>query len=361
MSKTNMLISSLDNKFFEEIIDSLKEDYNVEIDLFHENNDKTRHEMLERADIVICEWCEANALWFSKHKKHQKLFIRLHKYELWTSFFYNILWNNVDNLIFIAPEMKRLANKHHIQRKFLREQNFDWEFYLNNNDVLFSDLPMTYYNKEWAFDHWNKIGCKMDWNIPNINLTDESIDYESVCDEFKHFNGGTLIFNYVKSNMFKELPKCEDNKFNIGIMGILPKIKRLDIAIDIIEMMIKKDKRYKLYILGKWYTDWNGTKNNQTEIAYFKSIEQRIKLNKLSEHVIFEEFTDSPDIWLQKIGYLLSVSDVEGSHQAVAEAMATGTIPFIYGKALTTYKLDNVYPKKYSFYEDTVDNLCDKI
>ena len=77
-----ILISSLDNKFFEEIVELLKEDYTIEIDLFHEINDEIRHEMLERADIIICEWCEVNALWYSKHKKkHQKLFIRLHKYE----------------------------------------------------------------------------------------------------------------------------------------------------------------------------------------------------------------------------------------------------------------------------------------
>ena len=41
--------------------------------------------------------------------------------------------------------------------------------------------------------------------------------------------------------------------------------------------------------------------------------------------------------------------------------MACGTIPFIYGKALHTYKLDEIYPQKFCFYEDTVDNLCDKM
>ena len=64
---------------------------------------------------------------------------------------------------------------------------------------------------------------------------------------------------------------------------------------------------------------------------------------------------------VSKIGFILSVSDIEGCHQSVAEAMATGTIPLIYGKALKEYKLDEVYPKKYCFYEDNIDKLCDKI
>ena len=79
------------------------------------------------------------------------------------------------------------------------------------------------------------------------------------------------------------------------------------------------------------------------------------------QNIVFEKFTDKPELWMQKIRYLLSVSDIEGSHQAVAEAMANGTIPFIYGKALKFYKLDKIYPKDYCFYEDEINNLCNKI
>ena len=57
----------------------------------------------------------------------------------------------------------------------------------------------------------------------------------------------------------------------------------------------------------------------------------------------------------------MSVSDIEGSHHSVAEAMATGTIPFIYGKALKEYKLDKIYPIEYCFYDNNIKNLCSKI
>jgi glycosyltransferase involved in cell wall biosynthesis len=256
--------------------------------------------------------------------------------------------------------MKRVANKHLLQRKYINKDNFEWEFYLKNNNDLFEELDKNNYNKDWAWNHWINNGNKMNWRRPVIKLTD-NIDYTEICDEFKHFNGGELIWNYVKTDMFTDLPKLEGSEFNIGIIGILPKIKRPDIALDIIENLIKKDSRYKLVILGKRYTDWIGTSKHKKEIEYYKKLEERINSSELKNHIVFDKFTPEVDKWFQKIGFILSVSDIEGSHQSVAEAMATGTIPLIYGKALTDYKLDEVYPKKYCFYEDTVDKLCDKI
>ena len=329
--------------------------------MFHENKEGKREELLNWTDIIFCEWCEVNALWYSQNKKsHQKLFIRLHKYELVTSFFYDINWKNVNNLIFIAPEIKRLSNKHILQKKYVNKDNFNWEFYLNNNNDLFEELDKKNYNKNWAWNHWINYGNKMNWRRPVIKLND-NIDYNVICDEFKHFNGGELIWNYVKSDMFTDLPKLEGSEFNIGIVGILPKIKRPDIAVDIIENLIKKDKRYKLFILGKHFTEWQGTSNNKNEIDYYKKLEERINKKEIKNHIVVDKFTPEVHKWFQKIGFILSVSDIEGCHQSVAEAMATGTIPLIYGKALKEYKLDEVYPKKYCFYEDTVDKLCDKI
>ena len=72
----NLLISSLDNKFIIEIIEKLKQDYKVMIDIFGTNN-KNRKELLKWADIILCEWCGMNAIWYSRNKKsNQKLIIR---------------------------------------------------------------------------------------------------------------------------------------------------------------------------------------------------------------------------------------------------------------------------------------------
>jgi hypothetical protein len=58
-------------------------------------------------------------------------------------------------------------------------------------------------------------------------------------------------------------------------------------------------------------------------------------------------------MWFEKIGFLLSTSDHEGSHQSVAEAMVSGSIPII-----RNWKgAELLYPKNYVFLdpEEAVD------
>lgn len=360
--KKNLLFISLDNKFIEELIFLYNEDFNIRINIFNKKKIKKNIELLEWADIIFCEWCEINAVWYSKNKKsHQKLFIRLHRYELFTSFFFEINWKNVDNIIFISPKIKELANKFMIQKKIININNFDWEFYLNNNSDLFKNLNSNNYNKNFAIEHWLNIGSKIKWCKPIIEAN-ETIDYSIICNEFTKFNGGKVIYNYVKSNMFNNIPKKEGYEFNLGIMGILPKIKRPDIALDILEYLIKINNKFKLYILSKNYKEWSTTANNELECNYYNIFFNRINDSDiLKNNVVFDNYTNNPELWFSKIGYILSVSDIEGSHQSIAEGMATGCIPFIYGNALNNYKLDEIYPKKYCFYDNTIENLCDSI
>lgn len=358
MKKKNLLISSLNNNFLVEIIELLKNDFNVKIEMFYETTENERIELLKWANIIFCEWCDKNAIWYSKKKcNDQKLIIRLHRYELFTTYIYNIKWDNVNNLIFIAPEIKNITNKIMLQRKYINECNFDWEFYLTNNVNLFENLDKNKYNKKWAWNHWINIGSKTNYRQPEIKLN-ENINYDQICEELNKFNGGIVIYNYTKSLMF-DVVKQENYKFNIGIMGIIPKLKRLDIAIDIIEKLIKTDNRYKLYVLSKNYKNCSITNKNEIECMYYEKIYKKIEESEILKYnVIMDEYTENPEIWFKKIGYLLSVSDVEGSHQAVAEAMASKTIPIIYGNALKKFKLDKIYPNEYCFYEDNIDNLC---
>jgi len=300
-----ILFSLTENKFINEIIDYYNEKYIVLIDNFMTSTEEQRHILLNNVDIIFCEWCDVNAVFYSVNKKpHQKLFIRLHRYEIEQDKIYKIEWKNVNQLIFISQKIKTLFNK-----KLLNNSN---------------------YNKFVDID-------------PRI----------------KHFNGGIVIHNYVKSNMFTNKQKNTNNEFNIGIMGILSKLKRPDIAIDIIEHLIKINSKFKLHILSKNYKEIPWLANNINESKYYEKLFKRINDSNLKSHVIFSEFTDNPEKWFDNIGYILSVSDIEGSHQAVAEGMATGTIPFIYGGALVNYELDKIYPKKYCYYDFNI--LCEKI
>jgi hypothetical protein len=291
-------------------------------------------------------------VWYSKNKKpHQKLFIRLHRYELYTTHFFNLVWENVTQIIFIAPEIRNIASERIRQYKYIAEDNFDWRYYINNN-VTFT-TPVKDLESSWR--DWRAKISK--GKVDNFRLSKLKKERH---DAFQRLNNGSLVLNYVKSQMFQSGDKS-DHEFNVGIIGFLPKLKRLDIALDIVECLIKKDKRFKLYILGKKHHEVEWIASDKEECAYFEAIYERINGSELKRHVYFEDFTPNPEIWLQKIGYILSVSDIEGSHQAVAESMATGTVPFIYGNALKQYRLDKIYPTKYCYYEDNIERLCSKI
>ena len=63
----------------------------------------------------------------------------------------------------------------------------------------------------------------------------------------------------------------------------------------------------------------------------------------LAGTVDFDGWGDDVERWFSNIGFILSVSDFEGSHQAIAEGVASGSIPII----LKWEGADEVYPKEW--------------
>ncbi|MFH7587457.1 glycosyltransferase [Oceanimonas smirnovii] len=154
-----------------------------------------------------------------------------------------------------------------------------------------------------------------------------------------------MIFNMVDTELLDK-PKLPGSEFHLGMIGDVPQSKRLDRALDIFEKLYEKDKRYKLFVKGKRPEDypWMHSKAKADEMAYYQRQYQRIKDNSWQDNVVFEGFGPI-DEWLQKIGWILSVSDHESFHLAVAEGMASGAIPVIYkwAGAETIYPLELIF------------------
>ena len=289
----NILFSGYTMKFLDEIINLYSKEYNVKVELWDVHKTKSEEENkknLEWADIIFCEWCCANALWYSKNKKStQKLFIRLHKFEMNLDYILNINWANVDKIIFIAPFIqKEVENK-----------------------------------------------------LKNINSFNSS---KSI-----------LIYNYCKtlSSSIKE----NDFQYNIGIMGYIPKWKRLDLSVDLIEKLIKKDKRFKLHIKGHNYKKYHWISRDKNECEYFKNLEKKIE--KLKDNIILYPHDNKINDFFNKIGYITSFSDIEGSHQVLAEGMSCGTIPLISGGYTNNYGAGLIYPERFN--HKNIDHLIEKI
>ncbi|ATH79323.1 hypothetical protein CLM76_17730 [Vreelandella venusta] len=151
-----------------------------------------------------------------------------------------------------------------------------------------------------------------------------------------------MIFNMVDTELLDK-PKLPGSEFHLGMIGDVPQSKRLDRALDIFEKLYAKDKRYKLFVKGKRPEDypWMHSKAKASEMAYYRQQYQRIEDNGWQGNVIFEGFGPI-DEWLQKIGWILSVSDHESFHLAVAEGMASGASPVI----LKWPGVETIYPRE---------------
>lgn len=293
-SKINLLFVGHDLKFVNKIINNFDkiDAVDVKIDKWdgHTIHDESiSKSMLDWADVVFCEWCLGNAVWYSKNKlARQKLYIRLHKQEIITSYIEMVAWKNVDKLIFIAPKIKQIVEKR---------------------------LPAT----------------------------------KAV---------STIIYNYVDTTKFNR-PKIQDSAYNLGMLGMLPALKRADISLAIIKNLVSKDNRYRLYIKGKKPEELAWLWKRDEERIYYEKLYKSIDENNLSDHVIFEPHGNDVTEWFQKIGFIISCSDIEGSHQAVAEGMAAGSIPMISGGFYNKYGAMMMYPQKYM--NENIDEIVNKI
>jgi FkbM family methyltransferase len=70
----------------------------------------TGRECLNWADIVICEWCGANAVWYSHNlRPEQRLVVRLHRYELERPWPLQLKHDRVDRLICVSQHTAEQA------------------------------------------------------------------------------------------------------------------------------------------------------------------------------------------------------------------------------------------------------------
>ena len=138
-----------------------------------------------------------------------------------------------------------------------------------------------------------------------------------------------IIENMVDYQHFDK-PKYEDIDYNLGIIGILPKLKRLDRALDIFETLWNKDKKYKLFIKSKLPHELPWLLGRDEEKLYYDEVFARIEEAEWKDNVIFDPHGNDVDEWLRKIKFVLSTSDIEGSHVSPMEGMASGAIPIVY-------------------------------
>ena len=137
--------------------------------------------------------------------------------------------------------------------------------------------------------------------------------------------------------------KKEGYKYNLAMIGILPKRKGFDKAIDLLISLKKKNPKYKLYIAGKRPDEFPNTKTIPEEREYYKNVDKKIKENNLEDSVIYSGWVKTQD-FLKNIGYTLSLSDKdypESFHVSPFECMASNGI----GLSLEWEGIEYIYPE----------------
>lgn len=275
-----IVVAGHDMKFFHPIAEYLQAaGAQVREDIWeghHTHDEGLSRNFLEWADVIICEWCFGNAVWYSQHRKdHQSMIVRLHRVEMEGKYPGMVDINAIAQVVFVAPHILKT-----VARRFA-------------------------------------------WPQEKLQVIPNAVDVDLLQRE-----------------------KLTGHQFNLGMLGYLPRLKRLDRALDILEELRVCDRRFHLYVKGHapWELDWVWRRESET--TYFQQVYARLEQSPiLSGAVSFEPF--GPDIpsWLRKIGFLVSSSDIEGNQVAVAEAMASGAVPVVLQRpgASETYLPDSVH------------------
>ena len=102
-----VLVASHDVKFFTAIADHLRRSgAEVRYDLWdgHAKHDEAASkQLLDWAEVIVCEWAVGNAVWYSRNRHpRQRLIVRLHRMELETDFPGEIAFDAVERVVFVS-------------------------------------------------------------------------------------------------------------------------------------------------------------------------------------------------------------------------------------------------------------------
>ena len=138
-----------------------------------------------------------------------------------------------------------------------------------------------------------------------------------------------FIPNSVDTGAF-DLPKTDDARFTLGLLTWHRQLKRLDLALDLLEAVRADEPRFRLRVKGRRPEDVEHVWKYESERSYFIEQYERISRSPLlGDAVIFDPPGDDVAMWFAGVGHVLSLSDVESFHLALAEGMASGAVPII--------------------------------
>lgn len=142
----------------------------------------------------------------------------------------------------------------------------------------------------------------------------------------------SLLRNHFDPARF-DLPKQPGSERHLGLLGIYEHIKRPDLALDLLESIHRYVSDFVLFYKGghPWQRDhlWSDPAKRDLSRHFYN----RLRRSELAGQIVFSPQDRQTPQWLTNIGVILSTSNLESCHLAVAEGMASGAVPVIRGWA----------------------------
>jgi glycosyltransferase involved in cell wall biosynthesis len=225
-----------------------------------EHDEAASRAALEKADVIHCEWCLGNAVWYSRNKRPgQRLVIRLYRVEVFTDYPAAVDMDNVDQVVF---------DSQHILEEAIE---------------------------------------RFGWDPAKLTVVPNAVDFDRLC-----------------------LPKHAAAPHTLAMVGYVPKRKRLDRALDILEQLRRREPRFRLMLIGHPPSELGWVGRDSDEVDFFRDCYARIQnTDELRGSVTFQPFTEDIPAFFRHAGFILSMSDSEGHQVALAEGTASGAVPVI--------------------------------
>ena len=264
-ASTRVVVAGHDLKFFAPLLSYLRRQPDLEVRLdqwsaLGKHDPAASRELAAWADVVVCEWCGPNAVWYSRHKRRgARLLILLHRFELRSPYPGQLKISAVNQVVCVSRHYARLCRE-------------------------YTGWPET------------KVAT-----VPN------ALDIAQL-----------------------DRPKLDGARLHLGLVGMVPSRKRLDLALDVLEELRRQDDRYLLFVKSgmPWEHWW--VWQNPAEREHYASALRRVQRSPLLRGaVVFDDAGPDVAAWLRRVGFVLSTSDDESFHVAPAEGMASRAVPVV--------------------------------
>lgn len=251
--------------------------------------------------------------------------------------FWNALQKELEKTgLFEFKQDTSIGNYNHNDAKAL--ELIEWadiilaEWTLNNAVFLshHKKLHQKLFTRLHLQERWTEFPKQIDYHkvdgiiFVGAHIMRECIEKFHIPSEICH-----VVGNFIDMDKYS-LTKFGDAELNIGIIGIVPARKRLDLAFEMLQELLKFDSAYRLHVKGPSPQSYAWLWKREEERLYYEKLYSRINSSDLRNHIIFDPAGDDVHHWLQKIGYILSPSDFESFHVAVSEGVSSSATPIVW-------------------------------